>query len=225
MSGIEHVQVAIADFEPHPRNYNEHPEPQVSEIAESLRLFGQVKPVVVWRRWFVAGHGVVLGARRLGWTHVKAERLPDDWPEHKALAYLAADNELARGASPNLQALAALAADIRAEDETLARLAAGGAEGLAELEAMAGRFDLTDAKPDLKRGLGDKKHQIKPVLYVEQVAVFEQALRATGNQNRGDALMDVCRFYLEHHGTEAGTEGQFNAALESGIAALAAVSG
>lgn len=135
-AGIEHIQVAIADYQPHPRNYNEHPDPQIAEIAESLKVFGQVKPVVVWREWYIAGHGVVLGAQRLGWTQLKAERLPADWPEYKALAYLAADNELARGASPNLTALAALAKEVQAQDAGLGRLAAGGEDGLRRLAAL-----------------------------------------------------------------------------------------
>lgn len=151
MDDIEHIQIAIADYQPHPRNYNGHPDPQVGEIAESLRVFGQVKPVVVWREWYIAGHGVVLGAQRLGWTHLKAERLPADWPEYKALAYLAADNELARGASPNLTALAALAKEVQAEDAGMGRLAAGGEEGLRRLAALMTEPAGEDAGPQIDR--------------------------------------------------------------------------
>jgi hypothetical protein len=149
--GIEHVQITIADYQPHPRNYNEHPDPQVGEIAESLRLFGQVKPVVVWREWYIAGHGVVLGAQRLGWTELKAERLPADWPEYKALAYLAADNELARGASPNLVALAGLAKEIQAEDRDFGRLAAGGEDGLRRLAELVKEPAAEDPGPQIDR--------------------------------------------------------------------------
>ena len=46
------------------------------------------------------------------------------------------------------------------------------------------------------RQLGDRKTQIKPVLYVNQVAVFEQALRMTHESNRGKAIMAVCDFYI-----------------------------
>ena len=151
MTDTEHIQIDIADYKPHPRNYNEHPDPQIGEIAESLRVFGQVKPVVVWREWYIAGHGVVLGAQRLGWTQLKAERLPADWPEYKALAYLAADNELARGASPNLVALAALAKEVQAEDAGMGRLAAGGEDGLRRLAALMGEPAGEDAGPQIDR--------------------------------------------------------------------------
>lgn len=45
---------------------------------------------------------------------------------------------------------------------------------------------------------GDKQKQIKPVLYVDEIAIFERALQATGIDNRGQAVLEVCRFYLEH---------------------------
>jgi|GEM_PF-2479760 len=219
---ITDVRIVIADYSDHPDNYNEHPEDQILELMESLRLFGQPRPVVVWHDRFVAGHGVALAARRLGWTHLAARRLPDAWPDHKVTAYLAADNELAKGASPNLQALAALAEQVRQTDTTLARLAAGGALAAAELATMVEQTALSDGKPGAgQRALGDKSHQIKPVLYVDQVVIFERALRATGSQNRGAALTEICQFFLEHHG-QADAEGQFNSQAKSSLAALAA---
>lgn len=51
------------------------------------------------------------------------------------------------------------------------------------------------------RGLTmDKARQIKAVLYVDGVAIVEQALKATGLDVRGDALVTVCRFYVEAKG-------------------------
>lgn len=43
----------------------------------------------------------------------------------------------------------------------------------------------------------DVRRAVKPVLYADQVAVFERALRATGIVNRGDALIAVCQAYLD----------------------------
>ena len=142
------VRINLADYQPHPRNYNEHPDSQVAEIAESLRVFGQPRSIVVWRGFIIAGHGVVLAAQRLGWKQLDARRLPDDWPEHKALAYLAADNELARGGAPNLLALAKLAEEIRREDEALARLAAGGEESLKRLADLVSSSPLDGLVPE-----------------------------------------------------------------------------
>lgn len=50
----------------------------------------------------------------------------------------------------------------------------------------------------VSRGLtNDKARQIKVVLFAPDVAVIERALRETGNQVRGEALVQVCEYYLE----------------------------
>ena len=38
--------IQIADYQPHPRNYNGHPDRQIERIAASLRKPGQVRPIV-----------------------------------------------------------------------------------------------------------------------------------------------------------------------------------
>lgn len=48
--------------------------------------------------------------------------------------------------------------------------------------------------------LGDKRKQIKPVLYADQVELLERALRKTEKMNRGEALMEICRAYLGEKG-------------------------
>ena len=65
-------RVALADIAPHERNYNRHPADQVKRIAASLRKFGQVRSIVVWRSTILAGHGVVEAARSLGWKEIAA---------------------------------------------------------------------------------------------------------------------------------------------------------
>ena len=109
----------LASLRPHPRNYNRHSPSQIQRIAASLTAFGQVRAIVVWRSTILAGHGVVEAARQLGWTDIRADVLPDDYPEHLALAYVVADNELARLSDPDEAALAALLDEARAEDAGL----------------------------------------------------------------------------------------------------------
>lgn len=112
-------RVALATLRPHPRNYNRHPASQVQRIAASLGKFGQVRSVVVWRSTILAGHGVVEAARAAGWQSIRADVLPDDYPEHLALAYVAADNELARQGDPDMAQLAAILEESRAADAEL----------------------------------------------------------------------------------------------------------
>lgn len=112
-------EITLADYKPHPRNYNKHPAQQVERIAGSLQMFGQVRSVVVWRDYFLAGHGVREAALALGWATLRADVLPDDYPEELALAYVAADNELSRLSDPDQAQLAELLSEAKAYDERL----------------------------------------------------------------------------------------------------------
>jgi hypothetical protein len=76
-----------------------------------------------------------------------------------------------------------------------------------EIEALLAASDVEtqvagalDGETSTDRKMGDKKKQIKPVLYADEIAIFEQALRATGMINRGQALISICRNYLEGKG-------------------------
>lgn len=91
-----------------------------------------------------------------------------------------------------------------------------------EIEALLGERDLAlDVElalesdidePSNRRPMGDEKAQVKPVLYVEQVGRFEQAVklaaRQLGTRNRGDALMHIIDTFLKQ------AEGEFDNLLE-----------
>lgn len=83
------------------------------------------------------------------------------------------------------------------------------ADILAELEVP----ELSEPQSN-DRALGEKSKQIKPVLYADELVDFELAIRATGQKNRGQALLEVCRFYLENN-----AKGQLYATLESAVEA------
>ncbi len=63
------------------------------------------------------------------------------------------------------------------------------------------------------RMLGDKRKQIKPVIYADEIGDFEKAILATGLRNRGEAIMTICRFYLEQH-DDGEEKGQFDVSFE-----------
>ena len=167
--------IKLADYKPHPRNYNRHPEAQIKRIQASLRKFGQVRSVVVWRGQFLAGHGVAEAARGLGWESIRADVLPDDYPEHLALAYVAADNELARQGDPDQAQLAAILADSKAADaelleaigysdkefDELLRSVGGGGSAVADVEPQIDRAEELRKKWGVEPGqlwqLGDHR--------------------------------------------------------------------
>lgn len=115
---IEKV-IDLSEFKPHPRNYNKHPAEQIEKLRISLRKFGQVRNIVVWRKWFVAGHGVAEAAIAEGRATLRANVIPDSWSEESVLAYLVADNELGKLSNPDDAALAALIDDVRQYDDEL----------------------------------------------------------------------------------------------------------
>ena len=146
--------VALAQLKPHPQNYNRHPAEQVKRLAKSLSKFGQVRSVVVWRGTILAGHGVVEAARSLKWESARADVLPDDYPEELALAYVAADNELAKQGDPDLAQLAAILEQSRAADaELLEAIGYSDAEFEALLKEVGQSNQATsgDTEPQIDR--------------------------------------------------------------------------
>lgn len=106
--------VPVDEVMPHPDNYRRG---RVERIAESLRRFGQMRPILVWeeRRLIVAGNHTYRGAvEELSWTHIAALLVP--MTEADAKAYLVADNRLSDLATNDDDALAAALASLEDED-------------------------------------------------------------------------------------------------------------
>jgi len=99
--------VLIADLVLDPRNARKHDGKNLQAIAESLKQFGQRKPIVVWGETVVAGNGTLVAAKSLGWTEITVARVPDDWTADQVKAYALADNRSAELAEWDEQVLAA----------------------------------------------------------------------------------------------------------------------
>jgi len=87
--------VLIDDLTLDPKNARRHDDKNLRAIAESLKQFGQRKPIVVWGSTVVAGNGTLVAARSLGWREIQVARVPDDWSVDKVTAYALADNRSA----------------------------------------------------------------------------------------------------------------------------------
>jgi ParB-like chromosome segregation protein Spo0J len=206
---FQDVLIAIDLIDPHPANYRDHPDSQIEKICASLSEFGQTKAIVVIphgdeRYSVIAGHGVRLAAMRLGWTHLRCS--VKTWDDARSRGYIAADNM--RGAQDDDSKYLDL---IREWDDLGYDLAAIGSSD-EELAALAMELDIpvgdVDVQPREKMvPRSQAKQQIKPVLYAAQVEVFEQALRKTGMSNRGEALIMVCRYYVNDGVRDEFTEG------------------
>lgn len=109
--------VAVAELTPHPRNYKQHPEEQLDHLVRSLEENGQYRNVVIAEDdTILAGHGVVMAAQRMGLGKVLAVRMPWAPDDPRALKLLALDNEVARLAPHDDNALADLLREVQAAE-------------------------------------------------------------------------------------------------------------
>lgn len=86
-------RVPIDEIIENPANPRTHSPAQIARIADSIREFGFLAPVVLRGRMLVAGHGRLMAARRAGMREVpavQADHLSDD----QARAFMIADNQL-----------------------------------------------------------------------------------------------------------------------------------
>lgn len=87
--------VAIKKLKPYENNARTHSEEQVEKIANSIKEFGFINPVLIDSDYgIIAGHGRVLGATKLGMTEVPCLFI-EDLTETQKRAYILADNKLA----------------------------------------------------------------------------------------------------------------------------------
>jgi len=103
---IEQVSTQWLDFDD--QNARKHSEENISAIAESLRRFGQRKPIVVTHdNRVIAGNGTLEAARFLGWSDIAVVRAPEDWSDDQVKAFALADNRSAELAEWNPEVLSA----------------------------------------------------------------------------------------------------------------------
>ena len=89
--GLESLLVPVGDLSEHPKNPRRG---DVAKIAESLKTFGQVRPIVATKGGVVvAGNHTLKAAISIGWDKIAAVKV--DLAEEEALAYLVADNRVA----------------------------------------------------------------------------------------------------------------------------------
>lgn len=97
--------VSIADLKPYANNARTHSKHQIRQIANSIRTFGFVVPILIDRhRRIIAGHARVEAARSLGIVDIPAICL-EDLTEDQVRALVIADNKLAENAGWDLEIL------------------------------------------------------------------------------------------------------------------------
>lgn len=82
---MEVGKVKLADITPYAKNAKKHDKKQIENVAESIRQYGFVQPVVIDRDGvIVIGHCRALAAKKLGMDEVPCARVDDLTPEQVA---------------------------------------------------------------------------------------------------------------------------------------------
>lgn len=86
--------VSIEKLIPYKNNAKIHDEKQIEQIAKSIKEFGFINPVLIDENYqIIAGHGRILGAKRLGMEEVPC-LFVEDLTDKQKRAYILADNRL-----------------------------------------------------------------------------------------------------------------------------------
>jgi len=184
--------VKISSLKQHPKNCNQHPKEQLQEPQNSLDQFDQVKNIVVWKNKVIAGCGLLEAIKLQNREEIEVVDV-SDWDEKKAISFMVADNRLAELAVMDDDLLADLLKDF---DDPL-DIPGIDEEYIDSLDII--EMQDIDADDIEKRNLGEKRLQIKPVMYLDEISIFEKAIISADEINRGDALIKICKFWIDNH--------------------------
>ena len=153
-ASLKRLVVGIDTIAPDPANARLHPEANLDAIRGSLLAFGQQRPILADPDGvIVAGNGLYLAARQLGWKRIAALRT--SLAGVKRAGYAIADNRTAELAEWDTEALAHQLRELEKEmdlagigfdPDELARLL-GRAEGLTDPDAVPALPDRAVTKP------------------------------------------------------------------------------
>ena len=158
-------RVPIDEPTPDPANARKHDERNLKAIIDSLRAFGQQKPIVVDGRGIVvAGNGTLEAAKRLGWSDIAIVR--SDLDPTQATAFGIADNRTAELADWDSDVLRSL---LDSMDDDLREVVSFADEELdALLEKSTGEPGSSDAEDDTPRPSLSDRFGVPPFSILDQ---------------------------------------------------------
>jgi hypothetical protein len=138
---LEITYRATSELIPYARNSRTHSEEQVAQIAASIQEFGFTNPVLIDEKGIIAGHGRIMGARKLGMDEVPTITL-HGLTDSQRKAYIIADNRLALNAGWDDEMLRLEIADLKEDGFDLDLLGFEDDEIAAlEVEIVEGQTD------------------------------------------------------------------------------------
>lgn len=165
--------VPVADIAFLVGNCLKHPEAQIEELKASLRVYGQVEPLIVNRRptpaVVIGGNGRLQAALSLGWSHVAVTFV--DLPDDKANALAVVLNRSQEGSQWDNEALDAMMRNMNTGNDPVLDAM------MADLAKDQGLVPAEDPEPANQRGPSDTAATFK-VEVVCPNADAQETLRA-----------------------------------------------
>lgn len=195
---------SLGDLTQDPRNARKHNPRNVGLIVDALQEVGAGRSIVIDENGVIlAGNATYEAAAEAGINKVVVVQTNGDeiiavqrrnlTPKQKTRLALF-DNRTAETAEWDSDVLEELSSEgltdgMFREDELEDVFEADKLEDL-----IGGKLD--EDLVDRKSIEDQKRREIRPVLVAADVAIFEEALEATGILDRGEALIEICRSFL-----------------------------
>jgi len=182
----------------HPGNWRDHPKAQADALAGVLREVGIADALLAYESPRNGGKLTLIDG------HLRKDSTPGKWPvlvldvsDAEADYLLATFDPLTSMAQADKAALDALLSSVQSGEAAVQAMLA---EMYEAVEAVALHdVDGGDGGENLGRGLGTPT-LIRLVVDVGDVGLVERAIMATGESNRAEAIMAICRAYLDAKG-------------------------
>ena len=176
----------------------------LEKLKRSLLKYGFSFPVFVWGKEILDGHQRIFAAKRLVEDGYSIGKIPVVEIEAKnkkeaGEKLLILNSEY--GKKTNEGMLSFLDDFEVIPDLDILEIPSIDFGEIFDADAVTELFEIDDTHENTKSGkreMGNKKYQIKPVLYTNDIDIFERAILATGEQRYASGLIKICEFYLEN---------------------------
>ena len=176
----------------------------LEKLKRSLLKYGFSFPVFVWGKEILDGHQRIFAAKDLiksGYTIGKIPVVEIEAKNKKEAGEKLLILNSEYGKKTNEGILSFLDDFEVIPDLDILEIPSIDFDEILDAGAVTELFEIDDTHENTKSGkreLGNKKYQIKPVLYTNDIDIFERAILATGEQRYASGLIKLCEFYLEN---------------------------
>lgn len=196
MKQLKMVERPISELKGYARNPRKNDD-QVDRMVESISQFGFRIPVVAKSDGSVIdGHLRLKAAQRMGMKSVPVV-LADELTDAQVKAFRLLANRSANWADWDVPMLAAELQDLQADGFDLAMTGFSQTEIDDVLESLDINFSGEEAAGIDGDGFGHNSTRVKVCLDAEVIGVLEDAIAKTGQNNRAEAVREICEAYLE----------------------------